>query len=184
MCSFLTRLYCDLDIKGLSPEASEAIADLRDRIQETLYHVVRETHPKEVASSRFGNLLLFIPSVMVSPMLSVALTNSARRQLHGLIPSFVYVRVAVRACGYFEGSYRLFCVDSSRTHSWNIRFFQFASDARLGGVRQPRNRRLVRPYARSPDARRPPRVHRRRGASDRSGELSSFFLSPARWLSE
>ncbi|VDO25631.1 unnamed protein product [Heligmosomoides polygyrus] len=65
MCSFLTRLYCDLDIKGLSPEASEAIADLRDRIQETLYHVVRETHPKEVASSRFGNLLLFIPSVMM-----------------------------------------------------------------------------------------------------------------------
>ncbi|WKX95944.1 hypothetical protein Q1695_012416 [Nippostrongylus brasiliensis] len=52
-------------IKGLSSEASEAIADLRDRIQETLYHVVRETHPKEVASSRFGNLLLFIPSVMM-----------------------------------------------------------------------------------------------------------------------
>ncbi|KHJ75741.1 hypothetical protein OESDEN_24644 [Oesophagostomum dentatum] len=38
---------------------------MRDRIQETLYHVVRETHPKEVASSRFGNLLLFIPSVMM-----------------------------------------------------------------------------------------------------------------------
>ncbi|KAK6732543.1 hypothetical protein RB195_016735 [Necator americanus] len=52
-------------IKGLSAEASEAIADMRDRIQETLYHVVRETHPKEVASSRFGNLLLFIPSVMM-----------------------------------------------------------------------------------------------------------------------
>ncbi|KHJ97371.1 zinc finger, C4 type [Oesophagostomum dentatum] len=52
-------------IKGLSVEASETIADMRDRIQETLYHVVRETHPKEVASSRFGNLLLFIPSVML-----------------------------------------------------------------------------------------------------------------------
>ncbi|KAK5971263.1 Ligand-binding domain of nuclear hormone receptor, partial [Trichostrongylus colubriformis] len=52
-------------IQGLSSEASEAIADLRDRLQETLYHVVRETHPKEVASSRFGNLLLFIPSVMM-----------------------------------------------------------------------------------------------------------------------
>ncbi|EYB84512.1 hypothetical protein Y032_0315g2276 [Ancylostoma ceylanicum] len=52
-------------IKGLSAEASEAIADMRDRIQETLYHVVRETHPKEVASSRFGNLLLFLPSVMM-----------------------------------------------------------------------------------------------------------------------
>ncbi|CAB3404604.1 unnamed protein product [Caenorhabditis bovis] len=52
-------------IKSLSPECAEAIMDLRDRIQETLYHVVRETHPKEVASSRFGNLLLFIPSVMM-----------------------------------------------------------------------------------------------------------------------
>ncbi|KAJ1361251.1 hypothetical protein KIN20_020457 [Parelaphostrongylus tenuis] len=50
-------------IKGLTSEAGEAIADLRDRIQETLYHVVREMHPKEVSSSRFGNLLLFIPSV-------------------------------------------------------------------------------------------------------------------------
>ncbi|PAV80535.1 hypothetical protein WR25_11388 [Diploscapter pachys] len=51
--------------KQYSQEASEAIADLRDRVQETLYHVVRETHPKEVASSRFGNLLLFVPSVMM-----------------------------------------------------------------------------------------------------------------------
>ncbi|KAJ1361239.1 hypothetical protein KIN20_020441 [Parelaphostrongylus tenuis] len=50
-------------IKGLTSETSEAIVDLRDRIQETLYHVVREMHPKEVSSSRFGNLLLFIPSV-------------------------------------------------------------------------------------------------------------------------
>ncbi|VDM47631.1 unnamed protein product [Toxocara canis] len=52
-------------LKVLSQEASEQIADLRDRIQETLYHVVRETHPKEVASSRFGNLLLFLPTVMI-----------------------------------------------------------------------------------------------------------------------
>ncbi|CAI5442774.1 unnamed protein product [Caenorhabditis angaria] len=52
-------------LKNLSAETSEAIMDLRDRIQETLYHVVRETHPKEVASSRFGNLLLFVPSVMM-----------------------------------------------------------------------------------------------------------------------
>ncbi|VDM60618.1 unnamed protein product [Angiostrongylus costaricensis] len=52
-------------IKGLTSEAGEAIADLRDRVQETLYHVVREMHPKDIASSRFGNLLLFIPSVMM-----------------------------------------------------------------------------------------------------------------------
>ncbi|CAI2347057.1 unnamed protein product [Caenorhabditis sp. 36 PRJEB53466] len=52
-------------LKTLTQDGSEAIMDLRDRIQETLYHVVRETHPKEVASSRFGNLLLFVPSVMM-----------------------------------------------------------------------------------------------------------------------
>ncbi|GMR37245.1 hypothetical protein PMAYCL1PPCAC_07440, partial [Pristionchus mayeri] len=52
-------------LRGLSQDGSEAVADLRDRIQETLYHVVRETHPKEVASSRFGNILLMLPSVMI-----------------------------------------------------------------------------------------------------------------------
>ncbi|KAK0393019.1 hypothetical protein QR680_000017 [Steinernema hermaphroditum] len=52
-------------LKYLTPEAVDQIADLRDRIQETLYHVVRETHPKEVASSRFGNLLLFLPNIMI-----------------------------------------------------------------------------------------------------------------------
>uniref|UniRef100_A0A915BU75 Nuclear hormone receptor family member nhr-31 n=2 Tax=Parascaris univalens TaxID=6257 RepID=A0A915BU75_PARUN len=52
-------------LKSLSQEASEQIGDLRDRIQETLYHVVRETHPKEVASSRFGNLLLFLPTIII-----------------------------------------------------------------------------------------------------------------------
>ena len=29
------------------------------------YNVVRESHPKEVASSRFGNLLLFLPTIMM-----------------------------------------------------------------------------------------------------------------------
>uniref|UniRef100_A0A914YSN7 Uncharacterized protein n=1 Tax=Panagrolaimus superbus TaxID=310955 RepID=A0A914YSN7_9BILA len=52
-------------IKTLSTEAAEQIADLRDRVQETLYNVVRESHPKEVASSRFGNLLLFLPTIMM-----------------------------------------------------------------------------------------------------------------------
>uniref|UniRef100_A0A7E4W5G2 Nuclear receptor domain-containing protein n=1 Tax=Panagrellus redivivus TaxID=6233 RepID=A0A7E4W5G2_PANRE len=52
-------------IKVLSGEAAEQIADLRDRVQETLYNVVRESHPKEVASSRFGNLLLFLPTIMM-----------------------------------------------------------------------------------------------------------------------
>lgn len=39
---------------------------MRDHLQETLYNVVRESHPREVASTRFGNMLLFIPTIMVS----------------------------------------------------------------------------------------------------------------------
>lgn len=54
------------DIRCLTTEAAEQVADLRDRVQETLYNVVRESHPKEVASSRFGNLLLFLPNIMVT----------------------------------------------------------------------------------------------------------------------
>ncbi|KAI3409781.1 hypothetical protein GPALN_006157 [Globodera pallida] len=52
-------------LPNLSAEAAEQVADFRDRIQETLYNVVRESHPKEVASSRFGNLLLFLPNIML-----------------------------------------------------------------------------------------------------------------------
>ncbi|KAL7080308.1 hypothetical protein ACQ4LE_000117 [Meloidogyne hapla] len=52
-------------LPSLSTEAAEQIADFRDRLQETLYNVVRESHPKEVASSRFGNLLLFLPNIMI-----------------------------------------------------------------------------------------------------------------------
>lgn len=59
-------------IKTLTAEAAEQIADLRDRVQETLYNVVRESHPKEVASSRFGNLLLFLPTIVVSLLINSA----------------------------------------------------------------------------------------------------------------
>lgn len=38
---------------------------VRDRVQETLYNVVRESHPKEIASSRFGNLLLFLRMLFI-----------------------------------------------------------------------------------------------------------------------
>lgn len=58
-------LYHILDIKNLSQEAMDHIAELRDHLQETLYNVVRESHPREVASTRFGNMLLFIPTIMV-----------------------------------------------------------------------------------------------------------------------
>lgn len=62
---FKAIIMLNPQLRGLSQDGSEAVADLRDRIQETLYHVVRETHPKEVASSRFGNILLLLPSVMI-----------------------------------------------------------------------------------------------------------------------
>ncbi|GMS84961.1 hypothetical protein PENTCL1PPCAC_7136 [Pristionchus entomophagus] len=62
---FKAIIMLNPQLRGLSQDGSEAVADLRDRIQETLYHVVRETHPKEVASSRFGNILLMLPSVMI-----------------------------------------------------------------------------------------------------------------------
>uniref|UniRef100_A0A915PJ45 NR LBD domain-containing protein n=1 Tax=Setaria digitata TaxID=48799 RepID=A0A915PJ45_9BILA len=52
-------------LKGLSRYAATQISDLRDRIQETLYQVVRETRPTVVPSSRFGNLLLHFSSIMV-----------------------------------------------------------------------------------------------------------------------
>lgn len=57
------HVYFHSDLRTLSNEAAEQVADLRDRVQETLYNVVRESHPKEVASSRFGNLLLFLPTI-------------------------------------------------------------------------------------------------------------------------
>ncbi|GMT15127.1 hypothetical protein PFISCL1PPCAC_6424, partial [Pristionchus fissidentatus] len=62
---FKAIIMLNPQLRGLSQDGSEVVADLRDRIQETLYHVVRETHPKEVASSRFGNILLLLPSVMI-----------------------------------------------------------------------------------------------------------------------
>ncbi|PAV78499.1 hypothetical protein WR25_09554 [Diploscapter pachys] len=51
-------------IKGLSREGKAEILKLRNRLYETLYYVSRELHPNETASSRFGNLLMFMPIVM------------------------------------------------------------------------------------------------------------------------
>ncbi|CAD5215573.1 unnamed protein product [Bursaphelenchus xylophilus] len=82
-------------LRTLSTEGSEQVADLRDRIQETLYNVVRESHPKEVASSRFGNLLLFLPTIMllgntinrkVDPLLAELLDNLDPVQDNGANP--------------------------------------------------------------------------------------------------
>lgn len=51
--------------KGLSLEAQKNVADLRDRIQDMLFQVVKELHPSYNASSRFGNLLLLLPTITV-----------------------------------------------------------------------------------------------------------------------
>ncbi|CAD5219026.1 unnamed protein product [Bursaphelenchus okinawaensis] len=49
--------------KGLSPEAQHHVAELRDKIQDMLFQVVKELHPVYNASSRFGNLLLLLPTI-------------------------------------------------------------------------------------------------------------------------
>lgn len=56
---------CALGTKMLSRAAKIQISELRDRIHETLYQVARETHPNIAPSSRFGNLLLLFPTIMV-----------------------------------------------------------------------------------------------------------------------
>ncbi|VDN45831.1 unnamed protein product [Gongylonema pulchrum] len=54
------------NLKGLSFDATIQIGELRDRVQETLYQVARETHPAVAPASRFGNLLLLFPSITVT----------------------------------------------------------------------------------------------------------------------
>ncbi|VDM24651.1 unnamed protein product, partial [Toxocara canis] len=49
--------------KDLSPEGSQKVIELRSRIQDTLYHFIKETRSKDRASVQFGNLLLFLPNV-------------------------------------------------------------------------------------------------------------------------
>ncbi|VDN05606.1 unnamed protein product [Thelazia callipaeda] len=50
---------------SLSCFAAAQIRSLRDRVQETLYQVIREIHPSVAPSSRFGNLLLHFSSVAI-----------------------------------------------------------------------------------------------------------------------
>ncbi|KIH49194.1 hypothetical protein ANCDUO_20732, partial [Ancylostoma duodenale] len=51
------------DAKGLSDRAKIAIGDLRDKVQDMLFQIVKELHPIYTASSRFGNLLLLLPTI-------------------------------------------------------------------------------------------------------------------------
>uniref|UniRef100_A0A915CTV5 Uncharacterized protein n=1 Tax=Ditylenchus dipsaci TaxID=166011 RepID=A0A915CTV5_9BILA len=49
--------------KGLSPEGQQHVAELRDKVQEMLFQIVKELRPVYNASSRFGNLLLLLPTI-------------------------------------------------------------------------------------------------------------------------
>jgi hypothetical protein len=49
--------------KGLSPEAQQRVTELRDKVQDMLFQIVKELHPVFNASSRFGNLLLLLPTI-------------------------------------------------------------------------------------------------------------------------
>lgn len=55
-----------LDAKGLSIEGQQTVAILRNKIQEMLFQIVKELHPNYSASSRFGNLLLLLPTLTVN----------------------------------------------------------------------------------------------------------------------
>lgn len=45
--------------------AQQIVSDLRDRVQEVLFEVIKELNPTYTATARFGNLLLLIPTIMV-----------------------------------------------------------------------------------------------------------------------
>ncbi|PAV66496.1 hypothetical protein WR25_22521 [Diploscapter pachys] len=49
--------------KGLSENARSVISELRDKMQDALFQIVKELHPIYSASSRFGNLLLLLPTI-------------------------------------------------------------------------------------------------------------------------
>ncbi|CAG9531669.1 unnamed protein product [Cercopithifilaria johnstoni] len=50
--------------KGLSVSAQQVVSDLRDRVQEVLFEVIKELYPTYTATARFGNLLLLLPTIM------------------------------------------------------------------------------------------------------------------------
>uniref|UniRef100_A0A1I7V9P2 NR LBD domain-containing protein n=1 Tax=Loa loa TaxID=7209 RepID=A0A1I7V9P2_LOALO len=50
--------------KGLSMAAQQIVSNLRDRVQEVLFEVIKELNPTYRATTRFGNLLLLLPTIM------------------------------------------------------------------------------------------------------------------------
>ncbi|CAB3404541.1 unnamed protein product [Caenorhabditis bovis] len=50
------------DVRGLSPETTMALSGLRDRVQNALFNMIRDSFPNmQQVTSRFGNLLLLLP---------------------------------------------------------------------------------------------------------------------------
>uniref|UniRef100_A0A915PEM9 NR LBD domain-containing protein n=1 Tax=Meloidogyne floridensis TaxID=298350 RepID=A0A915PEM9_9BILA len=49
--------------KNLSEEAQHATSALRNAVQDMLFHSVKELHPSQNSASRFGNLLLLLPTI-------------------------------------------------------------------------------------------------------------------------
>uniref|UniRef100_A0A914I669 Uncharacterized protein n=1 Tax=Globodera rostochiensis TaxID=31243 RepID=A0A914I669_GLORO len=56
-------IILDPNARNLSPEAQREVAELRDRVQDMLFHVVKELHQAHNAAHRFGNLLLLLPTI-------------------------------------------------------------------------------------------------------------------------
>jgi hypothetical protein len=51
------------DAKNLSLEAQKCVMELRECVQDMLFQVVKELYPSQNAASRFGNLLLLLPTI-------------------------------------------------------------------------------------------------------------------------
>lgn len=52
--------------RDLTEAATDKILNLRSRIQETLYQYVKEVFADQAPTTRFGNLLLYLPILTVS----------------------------------------------------------------------------------------------------------------------
>lgn len=60
--------YFVLDIRGISSRSLESLSMVKDKIQNALFQSIRERcdNSLNVASSRFANILLLLPSIAVS----------------------------------------------------------------------------------------------------------------------
>uniref|UniRef100_A0A914UN71 Uncharacterized protein n=1 Tax=Plectus sambesii TaxID=2011161 RepID=A0A914UN71_9BILA len=56
-------IILDPEAKGLSPAAVQAVAALRDRVQQALFQVIGDKSAMSGAATRFGNLLLLLPAL-------------------------------------------------------------------------------------------------------------------------